>query len=361
MKRIDRYLITRFAFNFAWALLAFWAVFLVVHLIEHLDDFIDKDAPAQFVALYYVYFSPWIVILVAPIGVLLATLFAVGFLSKRNELLAMRAAGVSLIRLSLPLLFLGLLIAGGIFVAGETIYPAAEAGRQDLEEQFVRRAPRRGQVMRSNLFASGFGGRVFYFQRFNALLGDGQNVRIQEFHEGRVQQLWEFEQFVFQDSVWVGTNGRSRVFADSADTAVLYTSIDTMRFPNWEETPSDFIREQVDPERVSYTTLRAVVERMRETGADTTVEETELQLKIAFPTLSFLVVLIGFPIASRIKQSGMALNFGIAMGITFVLRVLIEVFRSLGHNGDVPPMIAAWVPNIVCAIGGLLLLLRVQK
>lgn len=361
MKRIDRYLMTRFAFNFAWAVIAFWAVFLIVHLIEHLDDFIDKGAPAQFVALYYVYFSPWIIILVAPIGVLLATLFCVGFLSKRNELLAMRAAGVSLIRLSLPLLFLGLLIAGGIFVAGETIYPAAEEGREELEEQFVRRSPRRGQVMMTNLFASGFDGRVFYFQRFNALLGEGQDVRIQEFQEGRVEQLWEFDHFAFQDSVWIGTSGRSRIFADSADTAALYSSIDTMRFPAWEETPSDFVRKKIDPERVSYTTLKAVVDRMRETGADTTVEETELALKIAFPTLNFLVVLIGFPIASRIKQSGMALNFGIAMGVTFVLRVLVEVFRSLGHNGDIPPVIAAWVPSILCAIGGLLLLLRVQK
>lgn len=361
MKRIDRYLMSRFAFNFTWAMLAFWAVFLIVHLVEHLDDFIDKGAPAKFVALYYVYFSPWIIILVAPIGVLLATLFCVGFLSRRNELLAMRAAGVSLIRLSIPLLLLGLIIAGGIFVAGETIYPAAEEERQALEDQFVRKAPRPSQVMVNNLFAPGFEGRVFYFQRFNAVLGEGQNARVQEFHGGRVEQLWEFEQLEFEDSTWVGINGRSRVFAPTADSSALYASIDTMRFPGWQETPDDFIRKKVDPERVSYTTLKSTIERMRETGADTTVEETELALKLAFPSLSFLVVLIGFPIASRIKQSGMALNFGIAMGVTFVLRVLIEVFRSLGHNGDVPPMIAAWVPSIVCAVGGLLLLLRVQK
>jgi len=70
---------------------------------------------------------------------------------------------------------------------------------------------------------------------------------------------------------------------------------------------------------------------------------------------------VGFPIAARSKQTGMALNFGIAMGITFVLRVLIEVFRSLGHNGDVPAWLAAWTPNIVCLIAGVVILLKVRK
>jgi lipopolysaccharide export system permease protein len=142
MNRLDRYLMGRFLFSLVWSLVAFWAVFLIVHLVEHLDDFIDKGAPAKYVAVYYVYYSPYILILVIPIAVLLATLFSVGFLSKRNELLAMRASGASLVRLALPLLFLGLIVTGGVMAAGETVYPKAEARRTELEDRFVRRSSR---------------------------------------------------------------------------------------------------------------------------------------------------------------------------------------------------------------------------
>lgn len=361
MNKIDRYIMRKFLFNFAWAMMAFWLVFVVVHLVEHLDDFIDKGAPLKYIVSYYLYFSPFILILVTPIGVLLATLFCVGFLSKRNELLAMRAAGVSLVRLSLPLLFLGLMVTGSVFVAGETVFPRSEEQRIELEAQFVRKAPRPKMTMVSNLFASGFDDRVFFFRRFNVIKGAGEGVWVQTFQQGRVMKLWEFEHFEYIDSVWTGIDARQRVFADSADSAGQYMQKDTVQFPEWKETPDDFVRKQIDPERTGYFRLKAAIARMNATGADTTVEQTELALKIAFPFLSFLVVLIGFPIAANTKRSGMALNFGIAMGVTFVLRVLIEIFRSLGHNGDVPPEVAAWVPNIVCLIGGLVALAKVRK
>jgi lipopolysaccharide export system permease protein len=360
MTRLDRYLIRRFLFSFVWSLLGFWLVFIIVHLVEHLDDFIDKGAPAHFIALYYVYFTPYVLVLVVPIGVLLATLFSVGFLSKQNELLAMRAAGASLLRLALPLLFLGLMVTGAVMLAGETVYPQAEARRMDLEDRFVRHASNDSPLER-DLFAPGLEGRKFYFRSFNSMTGVGKDVTVQTTDRGRVIETWDIKELRYEDSTWIGINGQHRVFAESGDSASVYTPFVRLAFPEWKETPSDFVRKRVDPRRTSYSQLAAIIERMRNTGADTTVEETELALKVAFPFLNFLVILVGFPIAARTKQSGMALNFGIAMGITFVLRVLIEIFRSLGHNGDVPAWFAAWTPNIVCLIAGILILLKVRK
>ena len=361
MTRLDRYLMRRFVFSFVWSMIAFWAVFIIVHLVEHLDDFIDKGAAAKSVALYYVYFSPFVLVLVVPIAVLLATLFSVGFLSKRNELLAMRAAGASLVRLSLPLLFLGIIVTGLVMLAGETVYPEAEARRTELEDRFVRRSSSGTTTVMHDVFATGLEGRKFYFRTFNSLKGTGSDVTVQTTVSGRVTEMWEIKELRYEDSIWVGDTGRSRVFAGSGDSVSQYTPFTHLTFPEWKETPEDFVRKRVDPRRTGYRQLKAIIERMRNVGNDTTEEETELALKLAFPFLSFLVVLVGFPIAARSKQTGMALNFGIAMGITFVLRVLIEVFRSLGHNGDVPAWLAAWTPNIVCLIAGVLILLKVRK
>jgi lipopolysaccharide export system permease protein len=361
MNRIDRYLMSRFVFSLAWSLVAFWAIFLVVDLVEHLDKFIDRGAPAGYVALYYLYYSPYILILVIPIAVLLATLFSVGFLSKRNELLAMRAAGVSLLRIAMPLLFLGLVVTAVVTVAGETVYPRMEQRRADLTEQLLSGGSRPSQIIFQNLFAPGLNGRVFYFKSFNAAQRTGTGVTVQTFREGRMTELLEMRNLRYRDSAWVGESGQRRLFETTSDSATHYEAFDRMAFRGWQETPADFVRKRIDPQRTGYFELKAAIQRMRATGGDPTYEETELALKIAFPFLSFLVVLIGFPIAARTKHSGTALNFGIAMMITFTMRVVIEVFRSFGHNGDIPAWVAAWAPDIVCLVAGTLVLLRARK
>lgn len=361
MNRIDRYLMTRFIYSLVWSLLAFWAIFLIVDLVEHLDKFIDKGAPAKYVAMYYVYYSPYILILVIPIAVLLATLFSVGFLSRRNELLAMRAAGVSLFRIAMPLLFLGLVVAAVVMVAGETVYPRMERRRAELTEQFLSGGARPSQVILQNLFAPGMEGRVFYFKSFNAPQRAGTGVTVQTFREGRMTELLEMRNLRYEDSTWIGESGQRRLFETAGDSATHYEAFERMAFPGWHETPGDFIRKRIDPQRTGYFELKAAIQRIRATGGNPTYEETELVLKVAFPFLSFLVVLIGFPIAARAKHSGTALNFGIAMMITFAMRVVIEVFRSFGHNGDIPAWLAAWSPDILCLLAGTVVLLRTRK
>ena len=361
MNRLDRYLMRRFMFSLVWSLIGFWAIFLVVHLVEHLDKFIDKGAPAKYVALYYIYYSPFILILVIPIAVLLATLFSVGFLGRRNELLAMRAAGVSLLRIAMPLLFLGLMVTAVVMVAGETIYPRMEQRRADLTAQFLSGGPRPSQIIYQSLFSPGMNGRVFYFKSFNVVQQVGSDVTVQTFREGRMTELLEMRNLRYRDSTWVGESGQRRLFETTADSATHYEAFDSRAFLDWRETPTDLLRRWVDPERTGYFELKAAIERIRATGGDPTFQKTELVLKIAYPFLNFLLVLIGFPIAARTKHSGTALNFGIAMMIAFALRVMIEVFRSFGHNGDIPAWVAAWTPDIVCFVVGALILLRSRK
>jgi lipopolysaccharide export system permease protein len=298
--------------------------------------------------------------LTVPIAVLLACLFSVGFLSKRNELLAMRAAGVSLMRLAAPLLLMGLLVSFAVMAAGETIYPRAEAERSRMEDQLLKGTPPATGGVHRRLVALGLEGRVFSFRTFNVPQGLGTDATVQEFAGGRIAQSWEFQRLQHDSTGWIGVGVSRRVFS-TVDSAAAYMTADTTFFPQWHETPEDFVRGQIDPQRTTRRELRHLIDRLHQTGNTTYKEETELALKTAFPFLSTLVILVGFPIAARTRQSGMALNFGIAMGITFVLRVLIEVFRALGHNGDIAPWLAAWAPNMACLAFGLIVLLRTRR
>jgi lipopolysaccharide export system permease protein len=179
----------------------------------------------------------------------------------------------------------------------------------------------------------------------------------------------------YQDSTWVGEEGGIRTFDPTGDSLAGYEAFNKTYFPEWSETPEDVVRKRVNPQQMTYRELKQTVGRLRGTGGDPTLEETELALKIAFPIINVIVVMIGFPIAARTKHSGMALNFGIAMMITFVVRVLFEIFRSLGHSGSLRPLlaevapqyvpdaslIAAWTPNAICLLIGVIALLRVRK
>lgn len=375
LSRIDRYLIGKFIFNLFWSLLAFWAVFIIVDLVENLDKFIDKGVPFEYVALYYIYYTPYVIILVAPVGVLLSSLFAVGFLAKSNELLAMRAAGLSLWRLSAPFLVMGVLVTALIFLAGETIYPRFERERVDLRERSIKGTVEPARMLMQNVFVVGGGGRIYHFRTFNTKQNLGTDVTVQTIAQGRLTETVEMKRLWYQDTIWVGEEGGIRRFDPSGDSAVGYETFNKTLFAEWQETPEDVIRKRVNPQQMTYRELKQTVERLRGTGGDPTLEETELALKIAFPFINLIVVMIGFPIAANTKRSGMALNFGIAMMITFVVRVLYEIFRSLGHSGSLRPLledispalaphasiIAAWAPNAICLVAGLIALLRVRK
>lgn len=361
MTRIDRYLITRFLQNLSWAILAFWAVFIIINLVEHLDKFIDKGVAAKHIALYYVYYSPYIIILIAPMAVLLATLFAVGFLSKNNELLAMRAAGLSLWRLSFPFLAMGLLITGALFTLGETVYPGFEITRAAMRQKYIKgRAAPSAMILRG-LYVPGGGGRVYHFQTFNTKQQSGTDVTVQTLRAGRLVESVRLSKLVYRDSVWIGLEGSRRIFSATGDSLAHYENIDSLAFPEWTETPEDIIRKRVYSSQMRYAELKSAIARLRRTGSDPAKQETELALKIAFPFINFIVILIGFPIASRAKQSGVALNFGLAMLITFIVRVLYEIFRSLGHSGAIEPLLAAWAPNLIALAFGIVVLLRVRK
>lgn len=373
--RIDRYLIGKFMFSLLWSLVAFWAVFIIVDLVENLDKFIDKGVPFQYIALYYVYYTPYVVILVAPVGVLLSTLFSVGFLAKTNELLAMRSAGISLWRVSLPFLAMGLFVTVLMFAAGETVYPQFERKRSDLRERLIKGAMEPERMLLQNVFLVGSGGHIYHFRTFNTKQNLGTDVTVQTIENGRLSQTVEMKRMWYEDSCWIGEDGGTRTFDPASDSVIGYETFGTNYFREWRETPEDVVRRRVNPQQMTYKELRQTVTRLRGTGGDPTLEETELALKLAFPFINLIVVMIGFPIAARTKQSGMALNFGIAMMITFVVRVLYEIFRSLGHSGALRPLlteyaptlvwhastIAAWTPNAICLLIGLIALSRVRK
>ena len=112
---------------------------------------------------------------------------------------------------------------------------------------------------------------------------------------------------------------------------------------------------------MGYRELYRYLKAKESLGSDTAGERTDFLWKFSYPLINVVIVLFGLPIAVRVRKSGMALNFGIAMAVTFVFRVLIEVFRAFGHSGNLSPPISAWTPLAIFFVAGVIMLARVKN
>src|SRR4030042_3425788 len=139
MQILDKYLLKQFLYVLFFALLSFWIIFLIVDAVEHIDTFIDRHASLSAVIKYYIFYSPYILVLVLPIAMLLSSLFSLGLLSRQNELLALKSSGISLYRILFPLLGLALVISFLVMLAGNLLIPHTNQLSLKVRQQEIQK------------------------------------------------------------------------------------------------------------------------------------------------------------------------------------------------------------------------------
>jgi lipopolysaccharide export system permease protein len=365
MSIFDRYLLKRFFLTFFVAMFCFVIVFDVVNLIEQIGKFLESEATFGDIFMYYVYFTPFIVVLTCPIATLLASIFSVGLLARNNELTAMKSAGVSLYRLTLPLLLGGVVIAMFLWIFGEMVMPEANFRKDQIKmEKIDRKQPTSKGIYRNQLF-QGLGGRVFHFSTYNAGDAEGQRVIIQTFAGSKLKSVVTAERFDWQDSIWIGHNVEFSEFKDfRVDPKPIKSwHEDYHAFSNYAETPAyfDVWFTRQDAQSLSYFKLLNFIQVSRAIGRDVTPQVVDLENKIAFPFINVIIILIGVALASNPRRSGLAIGFGISMCISFVFYTVVKIAIELGHQGTIPPLVAAWGANVIFFIFGLYLLVRTPK
>lgn len=365
MNIIDRYLLRRFFVTFFVSILCFILIFDLVNLVERIGGFIESGATFADVFLYYFYFTPFIVVLTCPIATLLASIFSVGLLAKSNELLAMKAAGISLYRIMTTLVFGGILIAASLWWFGEIVLPEANSRKNTIQaEKFEKRNIESATVYRNQMF-QGLEGRVFQFNNYVTKSATGEGVLIQVFEGNKLRQTITADRLIWQDSVWVGSGVEIQTFGDfeSDPEPIKRTKFATYSLADFREKPSyfeDWFSRQ-DPMSMDYFKLRKFINVSRALGKDVTKQLVDLENKIAFPFINVIIILIGVSLASNPRRSGLGVSFAVSMAISFVFYTCVKIALELGHQGSIPPLVAAWGTNLVFFLLGIILLLRTPK
>ncbi|MBN1348188.1 LptF/LptG family permease, partial [candidate division KSB1 bacterium] len=151
MRILDTYISKKFLGALIFTLVAFFAIFIIIDLIDRLGDFLSHDVPKIIIFEYYLYYLPFILVLILPVAILLSCLFSIGGLAKNNELVAMKASGQSLQRILLPLFVLGLVISLLMIYFGERVVPFTNQKMYNIERVYLHKHTHFSQ-RRSNIF-----------------------------------------------------------------------------------------------------------------------------------------------------------------------------------------------------------------
>lgn len=353
MSTLDRYVLGEFLKALAFSLLAFVSLFLLIDFIEKLNRFLDHGAEIGPVLRYFAWKVPYILVMMLPVAFLLATFLTLGQMARFNELSAIVTSGVSLVRLSLPILSVAILASGASFVLGELVVPDATARRERILRQEIEGLPPAPETQRNDLALRGRDGRVYVVRTYLVAERRMHGVSIYEYDDGRLLRRVDARVGQWADDAWELRGVVERTFL--ADGSELQVARSSLRLTS-AEPPEAFTSLPSDPEELGYFDLRRYVDRVAEQGRELDPYRVDLYIKLTFPLAIFIVGVIGASLAMQLKSPTPALSFGLSVSIAFLYYGTLRLCESLGDSGLLPPWAAGWIPPAAfSSLAGLLL------
>lgn len=358
MKIIDRYVTGHFIFVVITALLAFIIIYVLIDLIENLDTFIDNQAPFGIVVKYYVLYIPFMTNLTIPIAVLLSCLFTIGQMVRHNELVALKASGVSLYRVLFPLFRLGLFISVLALFFGELVVPVANNRRAEVKQVEIKKRPPGDQRRRKRIYLQDSSNRLIYVKEYSGQTRSALGVLIQEYDGETLVERIDARKMMWIKHEWVLYNAEVRSFRGDREE---FQTLRELKRPDFTFTPDDLAQRPKDPEEMNIVELKSYIHHIHRLGGDAQRWIADYHLKLAFPFANMIIVLFGTALASVRRRSGAAVGFGISLFICFVYYTVMEVGRAMGRSGDLDPILSAWLGNGLFGLIGLAMLIKAKK
>lgn len=358
MRTLDRYLLREFLVYLLLGLAGFVVLYIVVDVVEKVDVFLDHRASLALVAEYYLNLAPFIVSHLLPVALLLATFLGLGQLNKFGELTAMRAAGISVTRILVPVFAVAVLGTIASLALNELVVPGASRRMNAIWNERIQHMGTTQHTERADITYLGEGGRIWYTRLYVIPTKTMHDVSLQEFRAGALLRRIDAAEASWDGSRWVFASGYLRTFGAGGEKAEAFQR---MAVGGLAETPDDFAKEDVQPDEMNFFELSAYVERLRASGARVSNYIVDLHLKLAFPVICLVVVLIGGAMATRLRMQSAALGFGLSAVIAFVYWGVMQMGKALGHNGALPPVVAAWMGDAFFGVVGLVMVRQAQK
>ena len=355
---LDRYVFAGYARIFGLCVMALLGLFHVSTFIDLSDEVLRGDATWSQLFWHLWFGTPQALYYVLPISVLLATLVAVGLLTRNSELVVMKACGISLYRISLPLFLAAAAVAGAEAWMQETLLGPANYQAEAIRHVIRGGSPETFDVLRRRWVAAR-NGEIYHFGYFDPrtrTLVDLDTFRM-DYGTGRLVSRAHATRAAFDDGrgAWIASDGWRREFAGEALHLAPITEelIDI-------EAPSYFSTQTPDPDFMNYVELADHIARLERGGFDMTRQRVALERKLAFPLATLIMALIGIPFATTTGNRGAMYGIGVGLVLAFSYWGALSVFGAMGAATLMTPLVAAWAPNLLFSSGAAYLLLTVR-
>ncbi|OQX90206.1 MAG: hypothetical protein B6D57_04345 [Candidatus Coatesbacteria bacterium 4484_99] len=355
---LDRYISVEYLKYVGYALATFVVLYLVVNIFDTIDKFFENKVPTNIIIKYYIYMVPFIIKWLMPIAVVIAGLFTIGGLSRNNELTAMLSSGIPFRRIILAPVMVSFMLSLVAGLWSELLVPHTNERMFSIKRVYLQRLPEIESARRSDISYQGEDGRMFFIKLYDGIRGMMRDVMIFEFDETRrPERRIDARKMTWEGDHWVLYDGYIRQFESGVEKRVVEFERMDLDIP---EEPVDFLIKEKRPEEMSFAELTSYIGKRRRAGMSTSRDMVELYLKIAVPFANFVCFLISAPLGIRRQRGGVAVGFGIALFLGFMLWGFLAIGRAYGEAGIIPPFIAAWFPNFLFGILGLALIWRAK-
>ena len=362
LNKLDRYLINQFWIILGIAILGFLSIFMVVDLIENLDRFMDNKVPSPIVFRYYVYTLPYFISIGLPMAVLISTVFSLGSMVKRNEWTAMKASGISLYRIALPLVICGVLLSGISFLLDNKLVAYGNEKRFEIDRDYVKRKSRHKlkNTLKDIFIQKNSSNHIslskYYLQKtvgYDLTMVDLGDLTINERIDAK-KISWDLDSLK-----WSVSDYSIRQFNEHGlETNVKIGTRDSLIDLGFM--PVDIQQQARKPDELDYYRLTERITQLKDNGVDTVKWEVTRYIKISFAFTNLIVILCGIPLVVFKERSSLSFGAGASVFVIFGYYALIKFGQSLGFKGVIEPMFSAWLGNITFIIAAMVLFWRAK-
>ena len=356
---LDFYILAEFSKILVLTIVAALLLFTIFTLFELIDEIYTNHIPLGKVVEYFIFVWPMILGLVLPLCVLISILVCFGILEKTSQVTALKSCGVSIYRMSASIVILTVLCSIALFVMQEAILPYTNQRQDNLLNEIKGRTiqtyfrPEITWIMGSNSTIYHYS--FFDYDRdlfanlsiFNLNLSDAKL-------DNRIfcpDARWNKD-----TNNWTLRNGWRRTFTGNGPVFESFNHL-SLELP---EKPSYFKTEMKRSDKMSYLELRDYISKLSRSGFETLGLEVELYKKISYPVVTLIMLFIGLPFSFKMGKKGAVYGIAVSVFIGIIFWALFNVFTAVGGNGVIPPLLAAWAPNLFFGFTGFYLVLNLR-
>jgi LPS export ABC transporter permease LptG/LPS export ABC transporter permease LptF len=369
---LDQYVVLEFLNMFGLVLVGFVLLMLVFTVFDLLSDILRNGTRLTVVGDYLINLTPLMLYKLAPLAVLIAVLVTFGVLNRNSEIIAMKATGISLYRLVVPIVAIAAILAISLFLFDELYLPQANKRQDALRNVIKGKPPQTVTHPEQNwIFGQprpGEPGRIFYYRFFDPDRNEFGNISVFEFDPATFALTRRIfaAKAVWDSGTGAGTGAGTGTWRFlngwendiEGDHPRSFRTFTETSFPEIHEDPGYFNKESLQAQQMNFGQLDRYIDDLRQSGFDTMKLRVALWQKLAYPLITIVMAVLAIPFALSMGRRGSLTGIAVAIGVALTYFVVDSLFGALGNVNYLPAALAAWSSDILFGLVGGYLLLR---